>query len=283
MTGRLSDVEASLGTVRKLKAVISAMRGIAAAHTREAMDHVESIQVFSETIGEAIGRALAFLPTGDIGTTDDQSPGVRAAIVIAAEQGFAGNYSEQVIDAAADALRSTHRLYLAGGRGLMIARERGLSVDWSAPMITHPAQATALATRLGNAISDDMAGGKVSTVCVIHARPSGEAGIAVVTRQLVPFDFSRFPIRSHGVAPQITLPPETLLSRLAEEYIFSELSEAVMLAFAAENAARMRAMILAHDKVTTRLDDLVGTSRRLRQEEITDEIVELSSGAMQAN
>ena len=51
------------------------------------------------------------------------------------------------------------------------------------------------------------------------------------------------------------------------------------LSFAAENEARMRAMIAARDNVEETLSGLVALSRQLRQEEITNEIVELASGA----
>ena len=74
------------------------------------------------------------------------------------------------------------------------------------------------------------------------------------------------------------MPADRLLARLVEEYIVAELLEAVMLAFVAENVARMRAMISAQDNVSETLDALVGTARRLRQEEITEEIVELAAG-----
>jgi len=56
----------------------------------------------------------------------------------------------------------------------------------------------------------------------------------------------------------------------------------VMLSFAAENEARMRAMIAARSNVASKLDELIGSSRRLRQEEITGEIIELSSGSILA-
>jgi F-type H+-transporting ATPase subunit gamma len=55
-----------------------------------------------------------------------------------------------------------------------------------------------------------------------------------------------------------------------------------MLSFAAENEARMRAMIAARSNVSRKLDELVASFRRLRQEEITGEIIELSGGSITA-
>ena len=55
-----------------------------------------------------------------------------------------------------------------------------------------------------------------------------------------------------------------------------------MLSFAAENEARMEAMIAARSNVARKLDELVASFRVLRQEEITSEIIELSAGSMSA-
>jgi len=55
-----------------------------------------------------------------------------------------------------------------------------------------------------------------------------------------------------------------------------------VLSFAAENEARMEAMIAARSNVVRKLDELVASFRRLRQEEITSEIIELSAGSISA-
>ena len=180
---------------------------------------------------------------------------------------------------AAPLLAAPHLLLLAGDRGLPVAAERGLAVDWSAPMIAHPGQAGNLATRITEAIYARLAAGDATAVTLVHSAPDGPTG-AIVTRRLVPVDYARFPPPPHAVAPRITLPPEDLLARLAQEYVFAEIAEAVMLSFAAENEARMRAMIAAHDNVSETLTELVGQSRRLRQEKITDEITELATARL---
>ncbi len=55
-----------------------------------------------------------------------------------------------------------------------------------------------------------------------------------------------------------------------------------MLSFAAENAARVRAMLAARENVNDKLVELTQRYRVVRQDEITSEIVELTAGATQA-
>jgi F-type H+-transporting ATPase subunit gamma len=70
-----------------------------------------------------------------------------------------------------------------------------------------------------------------------------------------------------------------LLARLAEEYIFAELCEAALTAFAAENEARVAAMSSAKGNLENMRSDLQALERQIRQEEITAEVVELANGA----
>ena len=283
MSGRLADVEARIETVHKLAAVIAAMRGIAASRAQEARHAVDGIRTFAATIGEAIGQALSFAPEADGHAGSRPPPGRHAIVALCAEQGFAGAFSDRVLDAARPLLAAdpkTYDLLIVGDRGLLVADERGLAVAWSAAMVSHPGQAGALAARITEAIYQRIAQAHVTRVSVVHASPGGAEPTQLGARALVPFDYGRFRGRKTGVAPLISLPPERLLARLAEEYVFAELSEAVMLSFAAENEARMRAMIAAHDNVAKSLDGLVASARRLRQDEITDEIVELATGSL---
>jgi len=52
-----------------------------------------------------------------------------------------------------------------------------------------------------------------------------------------------------------------------------------MHAYEAENEARMRAMAAAKTSIETRLQGLTQRERQLRQDEITEEIIELAAGA----
>ena len=278
MTERLSDVAARIGSVRQLSSVIGAMRGIAAARAREARERVEGVRAYARTVGAAIGQALALVEPAADAPTDGEDG--HLVIALCAEQGFAGPFNRRVLDVAERLMdsggpRSTE-LLLLGGRGLIAAEERGLKVGWSASMAAHVDEAGALAERVTEQLYARLEKGRTTRVSLAHATPALSAEIHVVERTLAPFDFARFPRTRNPSPPLISLPPAILLTQLAEEYVFAELCEALTLSLAAENEARMRAMTAAKSNVSTMLDELVARSRQLRQEEITNEIIELS-------
>ncbi|HVY49375.1 MAG TPA: F0F1 ATP synthase subunit gamma, partial [Minicystis sp.] len=68
-------------------------------------------------------------------------------------------------------------------------------------------------------------------------------------------------------------------SRAIEEYAFAQVSWAVGDAFASEQTARFLAMDAARRHIDEQLEGLRATERRLRQETITNEILEIVSAA----
>ena len=284
MSGKLSEVEGRIATVHQLEAVITAMRGSAAARSLEARGKLPGIEAYASVIVDAVGQALALASDSEPNPPKGKSPEVSVIIVLCAEQGFAGAFNERVLDAAERHLHAkTSELFIIGSRGMMVAAERGLAFSWSAPMVAHADEAPRLASRITDALYARLEKNQAQQVTVIHASPAPSASIEVVERALLPFDFARFKAAPGTLPPLTTLPSDQLFVQLAEEYVFSELCEEVMLSFAAENEARMRAMIAARSNVARKLDELVGSSRRLRQDEITDEIIELSVGATSAD
>jgi F-type H+-transporting ATPase subunit gamma len=278
MTERLSDVVQRIRSVRQLSSVIGAMRGIAAARAREARQRVGGVRAYAATVGAAIGQALALAEDGGAAGGGRDRRGGHLVIALCAEQGFAGAFNKRVLDAAERVLQTDGRqdreLLLLGGRGLMAAEERGLQAGWSAAMAAHVDEVGALADRVTEQLYARLGSGRAIRVTMVHAAP-GFGEVRVVERSLAPFDFARFPLARNPSPPIIALPPRLLLAELAEEYVFAELCEALTLSLAAENEARMRAMSAAKSNVAKMLDELVARSRLLRQEEITNEIIEL--------
>lgn len=275
MADRLAQVSAQIENVRQLQSVVTAMRGIAASRVQRARALLAGGDAYSAVVSLAIGQALTLLPADYRAEHGSR----RAAVVLfCAEQGFAGAYSERVLDrGSADLPGAT--MFLVGSRGGMAARERGLTAAWTAPMATHPEAVPALACTIAEALYEYVADGAPSRIEVV-VPASGPAGdIRIERRSVLPLDLSSFRRPIAQVPPLTTLPPHELLERLTAEYVYAKLCEATMHAYAAENQARMMAMTSARNNIEARLTELGQRKLQLRQDEITSEIVELTAGA----
>ena len=274
MSSRLGEVSGHLATARELGVVIGAMRGIAAARSREARQRLDGVRAYAATLGTAIGEALALLPERPA-----SGNGVRRHLLLAlcAEQGFVGGFNERVLERAGVELAEGAQLLLVGERGAMGAAERGWQPVWQTAMAVHPDEVPALAGRIADALYARLGDGTPTRVSLLHGVPGGAASPAVGLRALLPFDYARFAVAQGNRPPRINLEAPRLVAALAEEYVYAELCEALMLSFAAENEARMQAMIAAQTNLEQHRGELLAEFRRVRQDEITDEIIELSA------
>jgi len=276
MAERLSDIVAQIQNVRQLNAVVAAMRGIAAARAQKGHSMLAGIEAYSEVISRAIGEALNLLPVEATAPPAHERP-KHGLILFCAEQGFAGAFSERVLETAGTDVGTATNL-IVGTRGYGIASERGIIAHWSTAMTTRVEGIPNFANRLAEVLYRNLAENAFATVDVLFSR-SISGSIRVDRRSLLPIDFARFARPPEREPPLITLVPDLLLERLAAEYIYAQLCQAAMHAFVAENEARMIAMQAAKNNTDTKLDALVRREQWLRQEEITTEIVELAAGA----
>ncbi|MFM0489003.1 F0F1 ATP synthase subunit gamma [Paraburkholderia graminis] len=282
MSGKLAGIEARSATARQLDAVIGAMRGIAAARSREAQRRLPGIRSSAATVGAAIGAVLGHgMPHPPLESPSE--PRARIVIALCSEQGFVGAFNERILDYSQNCIdHAQSELMLVGTRGELLAKERRCPVLWNSPAASHADDVLSLAGRITDALYQRLATRAIDSVSLVHALPGATPSGEIVERRLIPLDLSRFRAVESSVPPLLNLPVEGLLAALVESYVFVEICEALMLSFAAENEARMRAMLAARANVQDTLDELTQSYRRVRQDEITDDIVELAAGAGQA-
>ena len=277
MAERLADIVTQIQNVRQLEAVVTAMRGIAASRAQKGRSLLAGIEAYTDVVSRAIGQALNLLPKDMIALPPHRRARL-GLILFCAEQGFAGAFSEHVLDSASGDLGGALNL-IVGTRGAIVARERGIKLAWSAPMATHVGAIPSFANQLADALYGYVVTGAIAKADILFSRSVSGSGIVIDRHSLLPIDFPRFAQPIDKQAPLTTLAPQALLERLAAEYIYAQLCEAAMHAFEAENEARMMAMASAKTNIETKLGTLLRRERQLRQEEITTEIVELAAGA----
>jgi F-type H+-transporting ATPase subunit gamma len=277
MTERLADISARIGGIRQLGAVVNAMRGIAAARAQQARSQLLAVDSYAATIALAIGRTLPLVPSGRSAAARQSA---RPALVLfCAEQGFAGAFSERVLDAVGQDL-STSELFLIGARGNAIAVERGVYAAWSSPMPSHSLGIPRLADQISEALYAGFAMGAIDRLDAVFSQWKPGHAIQVERRRLFPLDLSGFSRPANADAPILNLAPESLLIELTADYVHAQLCKTALHAFAAENEARMEAMASAHRQIDRQLSALQATQQIVRQEEITAEIIELAAGEM---
>lgn len=275
MTLRLADISARIEGIEQLGAVVNAMRGIAAARAQQAHGQLAAVDSYEAVIAAGIANALPLLPSR---LEPVPAVGGSALIVFAAEQGFAGAFSERVFDFVGPELEKS-TLFLVGTRGGTVLAQRGVTPDWSGALPAHSIGIPKLADQIVEALYARIAKGGIDRLDVIYAASEPGHPPEMQRGVLLPLDLTKFVGSRLPTPPLLNLVPPKLLAGLTADYIIAEVCHAALHAFAAENEARMEAMAAARDQIVRQLATLRAEERRVRQEEITAEVIELAAGA----
>jgi F-type H+-transporting ATPase subunit gamma len=274
MTERLADISARIDGVSQLGAVVNAMKGIAARA------HIARTQVLAvDSYAATIATAMSCILQRDRATAAVPKDGATGLLVFCAEQGFAGAFSERVLDSLGAEINPT-TLFLIGTRGLSVATSRDVAPYWTAALPSHTPGIPKLADQITTAIYDAVENARVDGLDVVFTGwTSGRP--TVIRKRLFPIDLADLS-PTLAEPPLIQLPKDRLLASLGQEYFIAQVCKAALHAFAAENEARMKAMTSAGSQIAHELEQFEATLRRVRQEAITAEIIELGTGAASA-
>lgn len=274
MTERLADISSRIDSVGRLGAVVNAMKGIAAARAHTARAQIEAVDSYAATIAAAMSSALG--PDAKPPAEARPITNKTGLLVFCAEQGFAGAFSERVLDSIG-AEPDPQTLFLIGTRGLSVVAARGIVPGWSAAMPSHTPGIPKLADRITRAIYGAVGSGHINRLDV-HFTGWRSGRPEVKLQALFPIDLSDLP-QAAFKAPLMQLPVGALMESLGADYFHALVCRTALHAFAAENEARLETMTAASSQISRELDVFQASLRRLRQEAITAEIIELGTGA----
>jgi F-type H+-transporting ATPase subunit gamma len=280
MSERLIEIEARITTARQFSLIAAALRASASLRCAEARASEVHLRAYGQTITQAIRIALAQTGGAVRPETMAATPS-SLVIVLGAEQGFAGAFSEHVLAGAAPLLtKPGAELVLMGSRIKASARERGLSPVLEAPMPLRAEQASQVADELLEQLSRLINQRNNCEVHLVHACTGEGSTIDLHHFRLLPVDLSRFSSAPLPIEPILLSTPHDILDSLLEELVFIQISEAMVSSLAAENSARVRAMSTTQHRVGDMLDTLVAKARQTRQDEITHDVVDLASASL---
>lgn len=273
---RLADIESHIASMSALSDIVGAMRARSSMRIQEAHLALPGVRRYAEAMATAIADALLLLPEPAEGA---RRTGRRALVLCTAEHGFVGGFNERLLAAAETALGSGDLLFVLGRSGAALAQEHGHMVTWTEPMPTRLESAPAAVQRVTMELYPRLARGEITVAEVMFARYRQGEAARIERRPLFPLEFTAFAAKPRQFLPLHTLAPPVLLERLVGEYIFALLTEAAAESLASENAARFAAMEAAHRNVANKLDELRREAHRVRQDEITTELLDVVTGA----
>jgi F-type H+-transporting ATPase subunit gamma len=274
------EIATRIVSLGEMSEIVAAIRAIAASQMQEALRSLEAIRRYSDTISEALSEAASIISPQSFTSRSEACK--FGLIVFCAEHGLCGGFNEHLLRAAEQARIDEKRgfvLIVVGSRGGQIFRERGLNPDLILPMATHCAGVTGIARRLAAEVYRMLSDGRIAGLEVVYVHSAHSESGRIEHHSLLPLKMPAAEERASRIPPLVNLSPRLLLDDIIAEYFFAALENATMQSFFSENLTRFRAMEAAHQNIENKSGELSKLSRRLRQEAVTTEILDLISGA----
>ncbi len=258
--------------------VVGAMRSLAGMRLQQAQRSLKAARQYADDLSAAIAAAVRMVPEAPCARPRGKSG--RILVLFAAEHGFVGSFNERLIETVEKTLSAEDELFILGARGAATAAERGARAVWIEPMATRAENAPDTIQRLSTELYRRLASGQIARIETIHARYQPGCAPSIGHNTVVPLDLESYAAHSmNGTAPLRNLEPQVLLEQLTAEYVFALLTAFAIESLASENAARFSTMEAAHENIGRKLNELREVARRVRQSEITTELLDVVTGA----
>jgi F-type H+-transporting ATPase subunit gamma len=275
------EIRRRIGSVGNIKQITRAMQFVAASKLKRAQDATLASRPYSEKLDEVLADVAAVLDDEHHPLLAEERPGARLIVLFTTDRGLAGSLNTNTIRYAARQIAgSTGELSVVtvGRKGTAAMRRAHVPLAAAFEGFgDRPSFADILP--LARLISDDFLAGTYAKVHLIHPAFVSTLVQRPEMVRLLPIkpnpDDAAIPGRQFIFEPG----PRQVLEQLLPRYVATRLFQAVLELTASEQSARMVAMRNATDNAQELIDDLTLTYNKVRQANITREMIEIATGA----
>ena len=275
------DIRRRIGAVKNIKQITRAMQFVAASKLKRAQDSTLAARPYSDMIDEVLADLATVLSGEDHPLLAEREGGKRLIVLVTTDRGLAGPLNTNTIRFAAREI-TEHKGDLAvvtvGRKGRDAMRRAGVPMEAHfAGFGDRPTFADVIP--LARLIADDYLAGKFDHVDIVYSRFVTTLTQRPERDQLLPIQPSEDTAGIPG--NQFIFEPNAgaVLQQLLPRYVATRLFQAVLEAKASEESSRMVAMKNATENAEDLIDDLTLSYNKVRQSNITREMIEIASGA----
>ena len=262
--------------------ITSAIKMVSAAKLKKAQDAITAMKPYSEKLNELMASFSDVISSSSISYLASERPVKKVLIVaIASNRGFCGAFNSNIIKQA-KTIMSDQRFSSASFEFIVIGKKANDILSKTETISQNRSDifddlSYDSSSLIVDKIIEDFADEKYDHVEMIYNSFKNAANQIIKSEQFLPIvnNSSEETLQDYIFEPSM----ESIVSVLVPKSLKIQLFKALRDSFASEHGARMTAMHKATDNATELKDELVLTYNKARQAAITNEILEIVSGA----
>jgi F-type H+-transporting ATPase subunit gamma len=290
----LLDIRRRIKSVKNTQQITKAMKMVSAAKLKRAQDRVVTARPFANKMMEVLG-GLADRTDEDFHhpLLDARGDERYLLVLVTADKGLCGAFNTNLIKAAQAFIRDHPdkqiEIMAVGRKGRDFFRRRGATLAGEYIGVTGKgrvdfSEALEIARDVIKRFTDDK---EIDKAFIIYNEFKSVMQQRVVTEQLLPVSRQASAAAQPATTDQpVSLvdyvyeqPPGEIFAKLLPRLIETQIFRALLESIASEQGARMTAMDSASKNARELIDSLTLNMNRVRQAAITNEIIEVVSGA----
>lgn len=293
----LKELRGRIAGVKSTRKITSAMKMVAASKLRRAQNQAEAARPYAETMQRMMselatasqGADPSTLPPLLAGTGKDD---VHLLVVLTSDRGLAGGFNANIVREARQKIEElkgqgrTVRLLPVGRKGADIFKRYypDMIVDTIHNDAGTQQTAYALAQDLAKRVGDLLEGGEIDACSLlrnrfVNAMTQQPEALALVPLPVAENDNAEKAGAADGAVYEFEPDEGQLLAQLLPRNLVVQFYAALLESAAGEQGARMTAMDNASRNASKAIDRLSLKYNRTRQANITNELIEIISGA----
>jgi F-type H+-transporting ATPase subunit gamma len=289
----LLDIRRRIKSVKNTQQITKAMKMVSAAKLRRAQERVVTARPFANKMSEVMGE-LANRTDEDFHhpLLDLRGDERYLLVLITADKGLCGAFNTNLTKAAQAFMRENSdksiEIMAIGRKGRDFFRNRHATITGEYIGLTGKgrvefSEALDVARDIIKTYTDDTS---IDKVFLIYNEFKSVLSQRVVLEQLLPVARAKVEEPDAKSQQPVTLvdyiyeqPPEVMFSYLLPRLVETQIFRALLESVASEQGARMTAMDSASKNASELIESLTLNMNRIRQAAITNEIIEVVSGA----
>jgi F-type H+-transporting ATPase subunit gamma len=276
------EIRRRIGSVRNIKQITRAMQFVAASKLKRAQDATLQSRPYADKIDEVLADLASVLGGEDHPLLAKRSDGPRLLVLLTTDRGLAGSLNTNTIRFAAQQITEEGAdlsVVTVGRKGQAAMRRARLPIAASFDGFgDRPTFAQVVS--VARLLTDDYVAGRYSAIDMLYPRFVSTLTQRPVVDRLLPVEASSD--ADQGIpGNQFIFEPNAgeVLRQLLPRYVATRVYQAVLELTASEQSARMVAMKNATENAQELIDDLTLTYNKVRQANITREMIEIATGA----
>lgn len=274
----LEGLESRLRSLKSIKDIVNSMKALSGLSIRKAEAILPDLRTYSKNIEDSMAQILHYFPEALTALADTR--GKSLIVVFCSEQGLCGLFNEKIITEVQKGLtEQVEGIVVSGTRGFEEASSRGLPVMLA---LKSPVSVDAVDVKVMNLTAELFRlyqEGRFQQLYLLFAYHRKKGDYLIVRQRVLPPPLKKIMKRTTAKrAPLIYMKPEEIMEELLKQFLTVSLYKAFVESLASENASRLLSMERASKAIEERFSELSELYNYLRQEEITNETIEIISG-----